>query len=49
MCTLGWKQRAVLGADGIGFVQKRHKRYLVADKKAADACTKRVLGLNECR
>ena len=42
MCTLGWKQGAALGTDGIGFVQKRYKRYLVADKKAAEACTKEL-------
>jgi hypothetical protein len=42
MSTLGWKQRAALGADGIGFVQKRYKRYLVPDKKAGEACTKEL-------
>jgi len=40
MCTFGWKPQAALLEDGIGFVRKGHKRYVVSGQPAAEGCVK---------
>jgi hypothetical protein len=40
MTTFGWKAQAGLSEDGIGFIHKGYKRYVVRTGEAAEDCVK---------
>jgi hypothetical protein len=40
LCTFGWKHQAALSDDGMGFIHKGYKRYVVSGKAVAEGCVK---------
>ena len=40
LCTFGWKPQAALSDDGMGFVHRGYKRYIVSGQAAAEDCVK---------